>query len=495
MNLYGVCLNAQEHLYQTPQPYNNHNSVHTSTWLQGDSVGLSWGLDSFYIADGFTRNKRMYEAYFDQDGFLLDTIRHDNLQGPGTWTGLRGYWKTEDGKVYKAYAGVDTDSLAPLSFVRVSQGGQTLYDIPMPKDSGQWIVPSMIYVQGDTLMVGGQVAQRVGISGTLYLGFWRDSVKLKEMEVDSNGHFALPISARYYNNNWLIGIGSGWSKMLRINKNLQLVNKYLGISGNPDAKLFIDFIPSSKDRSIYAPFFKDRDSWGIARLNSEFNEVKDTSFRLLSARGLSHSYFKTATYYRSSSYLSADSIFMLSCRKTRFYIGEYHPDSVIPLDVMCIDTSGAVHWERTVGFGENYIYNPFTIQATTDGGALLFASKYDPTDPDFGPQPHTKLAVIKIGGDGAVLHQREYPMPGAASLALFPNPTSDYLHFPRQGEAEIAPQVFVYSAAGESVALKAEPEARGGFWQMSVAELAPGSYWLSLRNEAGGVQTGYFVKQ
>lgn len=192
---------------------------------------------------------------------------------------------------------------------------------------------------------------------------------------------------------------------------------------------------------------------------------------------------------KNCSYRTPDSIFMLG--------GYWFPDGYLnslndtvkgPLQVVLADTAGNFHWNRAVGDADSAYYYPWTICATSDGGALIFSGKYDHTH---STNPHYFLSVIKIMGNGDVVSEKEYPLTSGRALEIFPNPVQNELKF-QIPDNKKAQSYMVMSING---AVVADGRLASGQNSISVADLSAGVYFLSVVTTGGERYLSRFVKE
>jgi len=86
-----------------------------------------------------------------------------------------------------------------------------------------------------------------------------------------------------------------------------------------------------------------------------------------------------------------------------------------------MDTSFHVNWRYFYGGDANYTM--YGIKATTDGGCLMFGSRYNYNEPRY----ERDIYVYKVNQNGLIIGTDDKPGPMAHHAIIYPNPGSDYL--------------------------------------------------------------------
>lgn len=255
---------------------------------------------------------------------------------------------------------------------------------------------------------------------------------------------------------------------------------------DPWIRDFNDFIVSPDGQYLYALGIYDVSAFAIFKYNLQMQEVRrDTLLSIWDKKDGAIMWSKN----RFCDYRTPDSIFMVGGMSySDLYISELTPSLQAPLQVVLADTAGNFHWSRLVGDQDSAYYYPWTVAATSDGGALIFSGKYDHR---YSTDPHYMLSVIKIQGNGDVLSEKEYPMATGKPLEIFPNPVKEKLRF-ELPKGATASTYSIISMGGELVASgKMNPENTS----IDMPEMKPGIYMISLSTSKGENYLGRFVKK
>jgi hypothetical protein len=195
-----------------------------------------------------------------------------------------------------------------------------------------------------------------------------------------------------------------------------------------------------------------------------------------------------AAFLKPFGYRSPDSIFLVS------HYGNFptsyfnHVGKTGSLHILQFDTAGNVHWRKRIR-RDSVIYISKQVLPTPDGGALIFSEMLDA---HYSLQPHSRLSVIKIQGDGKILNERFYDLPQQHSVSVYPNPAQDQIHL--RGLPLEADQSRPYQVYGLDGTLRAQGT-YGPQQAISIAQLAPGNYLLRVQGPAGAWHTARFAKK
>jgi hypothetical protein len=220
---------------------------------------------------------------------------------------------------------------------------------------------------------------------------------------------------------------------------------------------------------------KYADDWSIASVDS-FPIVTDS---------LKNEMY---TFLKPFGYRSADSIFCVATYDNykRGFLSNVGKTG--GMQILQFDTAGNVHWRKRI-HKDSVIYFSKQILPTPDGGALIFS---EVVDPDYSLQPHSRLSVIKIQGDGRILNESFYDLPQQRKVSVYPNPAEDKIQL--KGISLKAGQETPYRIYGLDGTVRDKGRYQSGK-EISLRSLAPGHYLLRIRDKRGAWHTARFVKK
>lgn len=330
---------------------------------------------------------------------------------------------------------------------------------------------------GDTMIIVGVVVD-TSISSLINL-YNGDS--LVNSKVVDHGWETIT-SLERFGNNYVFGYNRSDNPYLSITDlNLSQDTTYFRAFNNKFSREYSDFIVSRNKRYLYAIGIFKSQSFSVIKYDRSFNEVSLDTLRSEWDYMFSKSKF--------CDYLSADSIFMVGGMGVSEVYYLLDDDSIeAPLQVVLADTSGNFHWSRTVGQKDSAYYYPWTVCATSDGGALIFSGKYDWRHT---MDPHFFLSVIKIQANGDVVSENEYPIANGKPLEVFPNPAKEYLNFEAPDDKTPKSYVIFDLKGGVMEQSALEPEQQ----RISISPLKPGLYFFRIEDAEGNSYLGRFVKE
>jgi hypothetical protein len=282
-----------------------------------------------------------------------------------------------------------------------------------------------------------------------------------------------------------VGETSGFHSLIVLNEDLTPHNILLRSASNTTESInFYDFI--STPNALYGLGTIFVSKFGLYKIEDNLNLTKkgDTPLYPLDTN---HRRYAMRTPDNWIDFNSPDSIFVVSTADT-LMIPLITSGVIWPIKVFMTDTAGQVHWERLI-YDSTAAYAFSTILATSDGGALIFSSKFDwGEDSNY----HLHLSVIKIQGNGDVISEKEYDLPQPKMISLYPNPAKDVIHFDlpeEKGNYEYR----IFNIEGK---VQQSGVCSGVNSSLDISELPSGHYLLSLRlaNKSGASFAGKFQK-
>ena len=148
-----------------------------------------------------------------------------------------------------------------------------------------------------------------------------------------------------------------------------------------------------------------------------------------------------------------------------------------------MDTSNRVIWAKNYG-GDVY-YVLYGLIATTDGGCLMYGSRYDNNN-----EFRTDGVIIKVDGNGVLISTTIIPM-AQLNILAFPNPSNGQLSF------KVPPSVFgqidlaVFDISGKLVYQKKEAALSETF---DLSNLPNGNYLYQIFQDGTPLSVGKWQK-
>jgi hypothetical protein len=283
-----------------------------------------------------------------------------------------------------------------------------------------------------------------------------------------------------------VGETNGIHSLIVLNEDLTPHNILLRSASNTTESIdFYDFI--STPNALYGLGTIFISKFGLYKIEDNLNLTKKGDIPLYPL-DTNHRRYAMRTPDNWIDFNSPESIFVVSTVDTAM-IPAIPSEAIWPIKVFLTDTTGQIHWERLI-YDSTAAYAVSTVLATSDGGALIFSSKYDwGEDSNY----HLRLSVIKIQGNGDIISEKEYALPNAPQiLELYPNPATEQVHF-RLPEQQSAYRYQLLNRAGQVVQRGTLSE---GETSLEVGHLPAGHYFLNLTQATNARQSwsGVFQK-
>ncbi len=198
-----------------------------------------------------------------------------------------------------------------------------------------------------------------------------------------------------------------------------------------------------------------------------------------------HEYFSNRNSYFASNGIAVkeDHIFLGS--------SEFFTNNVLTfvsepraIQLIKLNHNGEVIWQKTYKYLD-VNYRLEKVLATPDGGALLFATRYDWLD----PIPFQRdVYILKVDSDGNTVVGTENITQSRPGLKVYPNPASTVINIALEAKGTLSISVFdaigsvVYSGEFTSAA------------SIDVSGLRPGIYFYTISGQEGFHHHGRFIK-
>ena len=164
------------------------------------------------------------------------------------------------------------------------------------------------------------------------------------------------------------------------------------------------------------------------------------------------------------------------------------PGTFIPepraIQLIKLNHSGEVIWQKIY----NYLdvnYRLEKVLATPDGGALLFATRYDWLD----PIPFQRdVYILKVDSDGNTVVGTENITHSRPGVKVYPNPASTVINIAVEKKAALS--ISVFNAIG-SVVYTGEFTSSAS---IDVSGFRPGMYYYTISGQIGVHYSGRFIK-
>lgn len=212
---------------------------------------------------------------------------------------------------------------------------------------------------------------------------------------------------------------------------------------------------------------------GIIKLNAADQIINEYSFGLMP---------DTNTYAGSSDhidFLNPDTIFFSGTGNFANYPYQSEPSWII---VNCLDSNLNLRWQTL--YGGDAFYHSWEVYATSDGGCIVAASKYDYTLPDYDYD----VVLLKFNNTGlltSIPETEEIPL----SMSVYPNPGVDMIKINNDFEDA------VFQLFDESGRMMKTSTLDIGLNQLNVNEINPGIYVYKVFIKQKPVSSGKWIKR
>lgn len=150
-----------------------------------------------------------------------------------------------------------------------------------------------------------------------------------------------------------------------------------------------------------------------------------------------------------------------------------------------MDTSFHVNWRYFYGGDANYTM--YGIKATTDGGCLMFGSRYNYNE----PRDERDIYVYKVDQNGLITGTDDKPGLMAHHTIIYPNPGSDYL-IVQTGPQIAGSRFFLKDLTGKTIVNK---PIRDPYLTIHSQMIPAGIYLWQITDENVVIESGKWIKK